>query len=393
MNSLARGLQDGWWMFFDTFWALILGFSLSGLIQAFVSRPTMKSLLGDHSAPAIARASFFGVISSSCSYAASGLANSLQKKGADFTAAMVFMFASTNLVIELGLVLWVLIGWQFAAAEFIGGALMILLLWAVLPWATRGLTISNRGLTLADEDSMPPQPSLRDAAGFAIGDFRMMRTELVAGFIVAGLATRLIPTHIWTSLFLSGHGAVAQVENAFIGPVIACISFVCSVGNIPLAAALWHAGITFGGTISFIYADLLSLPLILLYRKYFGVRLTRRLVVVFWFVMSISGLVTGGIFAGFKWIPARHAVAMSTRHVGMNATTILDVLSLVLVAIIILLYLSKPGENSDFAVDPVCGMQVRKSAAAAIAEVDGVTYYFCMEGCKENFLARGANLD
>jgi len=377
-------------MFYETFWALIFGFSLSGVIQAFVSRTKMQSLLGDHSAPSIARASFFGVISSSCSYAASGLAHSLHKKGADFTASMVFMFASTNLVIELGLVLWVLVDWQFAAAEFIGGALMILMLWVILPWATRGLAINNRGLYMADEQAMPSNPTLRDAAGFAIGDFRMMRVELVVGFIVAGLATRLIPTHIWLSLFLSGHGWVAQVENAVIGPFIACISFVCSVGNIPLAAALWHAGITFGGTISFIFADLLSLPLILLYRKYFGAGLAYRLVFVFWGVMSISGLVTDRIFTALGWIPARHPVVMSAGHIGLNATTILNAISLLIVGIIIWLYSRKSGESGDFAVDPVCGMQVRKSDAAATAATNGVTYYFCMEGCKESFLSRQA---
>jgi len=388
MTSVFHGLQDSWWMFYETFWALIFGFSLSGVIQAFVSRTKMQSLLGDHTAPSIAHASFFGVISSSCSYAASGLAHSLHKKGADFTASMVFMFASTNLVIELGLVLWVLVGWQFAAAEFIGGALMILMLWALLPWATRGLAISNRGLSMADDQAMPSNPTLRDAAGFAIGDFRMMRFELVIGFVVAGLATRLIPKDIWLSLFLNGHGWAAQVENAVIGPVIACISFVCSVGNIPLAAALWHAGITFGGTISFIFADLLSLPLILLYRKYFGPRLAYRLVFVFWGVMSLSGLVTDRIFTAFGWIPARHPVAMSIRHIGLNATTILNAISLTIVALIAWLYARKPGESRDFAIDPVCGMQVRKSDAPATATIDGVTYYFCMEDCKESFLSR-----
>ena len=388
MSATLNGLGDGWWMFYETFWALILGFSLSGLIQAYISRNRMKSLLGDHSAPAVARATIFGIISSSCSYAASGLANSLHKKGADFTAAMIFMFASTNLVIELGLVLFVLIGWQFAAAEFIGGLIMIGLLWVTLPRVTRGLVANNRGLAMADEEAIPSQPSIRDAAGFAIGDYRMMRTELIIGFIVAGLATRLVPTHVWTSLFVSGHGWLTQAENALIGPVIACISFVCSVGNIPLAAALWHAGITFGGTISFIFADLLSLPLILLYRKYFGVRLTRRLVFVFWGVISLSGLITDQIFSALHWIPVRRSVVANTHHVGLNATTILNGFSLSLVAFIIWAYRHKPGESSDFAVDPVCAMQVRKSDAAATAKVNGVDYYFCMEGCKTSFLAR-----
>jgi len=380
-------------MLYETFWALIIGFSVSGLIQAFVSRGHMRSLLGNHSAKSIARASFFGVISSSCSYAASGLAHSLYKKGADFTAAMIFMFASTNLVVELGLVLWVLIGWQFAAAEFIGGAIMILLLWAVLPWTVKSALSAADASDASDLGETVSEPGIsllkmRDAAGFAIGDYRMMRVELVIGFIVAGLATRLVPIHVWSSLFLAGHGWLAQVENALIGPLIACISFVCSVGNIPLAAALWHAGITFGGTISFIFADLLSLPLILLYRKYFGAQLTYRLVLVFWGVMSLSGLITDRIFSAFNWIPNKHLAVMSIHHVGLNATTVLNVVSIFVVAIIFWLYSREPREGSDFAVDPVCGMQVRKSDAAATAVLLGTTYYFCMEGCKTEFVNR-----
>ena len=221
-------------MFFDTFWALVLGFTLSGLIQAFVSRKRMRELLGDHKPRTVARASIFGMVSSSCSYAASALAKSLFATGADFTASMIFMFASTNLVIELGLVIWILIGWQFAAAEFVGGVVMITLLALLIPrliptQMIASVTQSSMEVEDTGEMGVASKANIRDAAGYTIGDFTMLRTELVIGFIVAGLASTLIPTSFWNRLFLTGHGFIASVENVVIGPVIAFISFVCSV--------------------------------------------------------------------------------------------------------------------------------------------------------------------
>ena len=181
---------------------------------------------------------------------------------------------------------------------------------------------------------------------------------------------------------------MATLENAVIAPLIAIISFVCSVGNVPLAASLWSSGISFGGTISFIFADLLSLPLILIYRKYYGGALTARLVPLFWAIMTISGLLTEAIFHGLGLTPTRMNMVMSTKHFGANATTILDGLALVVLGLVIWLHFTKSETSSEFAQDPICGMQVRISDAPARAQVDGVDYYFCAPGCKEKFLAR-----
>ena len=387
-------------MFFDTFWALVFGFALSGAIQTFISRNQMRQKLGDHKARSISTASFFGVVSSSCSYAASALAKSIFSKGADFTAAMVFMFASTNLVIELGFVLWILMGWQFALAEFIGGAIMILLLTITIPLVIpKNLVVAARGTVDLDaRENESSNESIgarirsakqwRNAAGYAVGDFTMMRVELIVGFLVAGLIAYLVPQNFWNSLFLHGHGLVATLENAVIAPLIAIISFVCSVGNVPLAASLWSSGISFGGTISFIFADLLSLPLILIYRKYYGGALTARLVPLFWAIMTISGLLTEGIFHALDLTPVRMNMVMSTKHFGANATTILDGLALAVLGLVIWLHFTKSETSSEFAQDPICGMQVRMSDAPARAQVDGVDYYFCAPGCKEKFLAR-----
>lgn len=424
-------------MFFDTFWALLFGFALSGVIQALVTRKQMSSILGDHKPATIIRSSFFGMVSSSCSYAASALAHSIYKKGADFTASMVFMFASTNLVVELGIVLWLLIGWQFALAEFVGGAIMITLLSLVIPrlisqeelQGQRGekrveqpenQMIGELGRTLLpltdisgtqmmatgrsiENLSMDPSDSSVNStsaikswrakanacAGFTIGDFTMLRVELVIGFIFAGLATKLVPFSFWRALFLSGHGFWSALENAIIGPFLAFISFVCSVGNVPLAAALWGAGITFGGVIAFIFADLISFPLVMIYKKYYGVKLSVKLMAIFWAIMSISGLATEGIFHLLHEIPLHASMTMGKNHFGFNATTILNGVAVLLLIAIYYFYKTPPQEQeSEFAQDPICGMQVRKSDAPATFEHEGTIYYFCMQGCKEEFMKR-----
>ncbi len=391
MNSIGDGLIEAWWMFFHTFWALVLGFTLSGAVQAFVSRKAMKEQLGDDSFKSIGKASFFGIVSSSCSYSASALAKSLFSKGANFTASMVFMFASTNLVIELGLVLWILMGWQFAVAEFIGGAIMILLLKLLIPVLIpeRLIMASRKNIEADNRTNSSRKATWHDAAGYTIGDFKMLRVELFVGLLVAGLAAKLIPTSFWSALFLSGRGLLSSIENAIIGPVIAFISFVCSVGNVPLASALWHGGITFGGTISFIFADLIALPLVLIYRKYYGTKLAIRLTLVFWLVMSLSGFITEAIFQLVGQIPITNHSMSHSNSIGWNYTTILDVVALIVIIWVYWMYRTRlaDGEDQEFAKDWVCGMQVRISDAPAKFELDGKAYYFCMPGCRESFAA------
>jgi len=372
-------------MFYGTFWALVFGFTLSGAIQAFVTKNRMERVLGNHSPKVIAKASFFGAVSSSCSYAASALAKSLISKGADFTAAMVFMFASTNLVLELGLVLWVMIGWQFALAEFVGGAIMIVLLTLLLPRLFKNIKRQASSLQILDEMSAG-KATWKDACGYTIGDFTMVRVELLIGFIVAGLAT-LVPVSFWNRLFLSGHGLLSSIENALISPIIAFISFVCSVGNVPLGAALWHSGISFGGTIAFIYADLLAAPLVLIYRKYYGGKIALRMTLTFWFVMSLSGLITEGIFKTFNLVPKVMHHKMSMNHIGFNYTTVLNVIAFAVLLWVYQMYRSDSSAQSEFAKDLVCGMQVRIADAPASGEYEGKMYYFCMPGCKDAFFA------
>lgn len=412
LDTIGSSLAEGFWMFYDTLWALVLGFALSGAVQAFASRGQLQQTLGDHRAATVVKSSLFGMASSSCSYAASALAKSLFSRGADFTSSMVFMFASTNLVVELGIVLWLLIGWQFAVAEFVGGFIMIALLVVVLPRvvdvaevdaARARLRDSEAGggheqhaQTVQDNDSssswrrrIRSRSGWSDASGYTISDLTMLRKEIVIGFVVAGFASMAVPTSVWRALFLTGHGFWSALENVIVGPVLAFISFVCSIGNVPLAAALWKGGISFGGVIAFIFADLLALPLVLIYRKYYGTRLTIRLSLVFWAVMSVAGLVTEGIFAALKLVPGTLRGDIATTHFGLNYTTVLNAVALLAFGYLYWLYrnASRFGGGAGLAKDVVCGMQVRTSDAPAQTRHRGSTYYFCSDGCRGSFEA------
>ena len=399
-------------MFWATLWALVAGFTLSGAVQAFVSRDSMQRRLGDHRPATVVRASAYGAVSSSCSYAASALARSLVVRGADFLAAMVFMFASTNLVIELGIVLLVLIGWQFLAAQLIGGTVMIVLLVAFGGLWLRGRHVADALDRAGDAGGATPRDGSRDleggasgseehrrgilslagwsdAAGYTISDLTMLRREMVTGFVVAGYLTVVVPTSTWSALFVHGHGFWTSLENAAIGPLVAIISFVCSIGNVPLAAALWKAGISFGGVVAFIFADLITLPLLLVYRKQYGQRMALRMLAVFWVIMSSSGLITEYLLRGLAWIPSAAAGPVSGDTLRWGYTTILDAAALVVLAAIWWLHRHRDrfGGGVGYATDPVCEMQVRTADAPASTVQGGETVWFCSEQCKERFVA------
>jgi uncharacterized membrane protein YraQ (UPF0718 family)/YHS domain-containing protein len=417
LEDVGRSFREGFFMLWETLWPLILGFSLSGAVQAFVRRESMHRLMGDHRPAAVARASGFGMISSSCSYAATAVAKSLFEKGADFTTAMIFMFASTNLVIELGIVLVVLMGWQFAAAEFVGGPIMVILL-AASGSLVIGAALADRARKRLQSEEMagghdhaamvgvseerqielehePWSRKLRsrsawsDAASYTVGDLTMLRRELVIGYVVAGFLTVLVPVHVWNAVFLHGHGFWTSLENVIVGPFVAVISFVCSIGNVPLAAALWHGGISFGGVIAFIFADLITLPLLLIYRKYYGTRLTLRLLVWFWAVMAVAGLAVEGLFSVSGLIPTTRPANVVPTSFHWNYTTFLNIVFLVVAGYLYWLYRNRDrlGGGAGYAIDPICGMQVQKANAPAHLHRDGADYWFCSDRCAERHRA------
>jgi uncharacterized membrane protein YraQ (UPF0718 family)/YHS domain-containing protein len=414
LTDIVNSLREAFFMFWETLWALVLGFGLSGAVQAFVSKEQMQRVMGDHRPPAVTRATFFGMVSSSCSYAATAMAKSLYEKGADFLSAMVFMFASTNLVIELGVVLLILLGWQFAVAEFVGGLIMIVLL------VLLGGVVLNRRVTararahvrhaeggghdheamagVSEErqeqlEHMPWREKLTskaawsDAASYTMADITMLRKELVIGYVVAGFLAVIVPTHVWNDVFLSGHGFWTTLQNVILGPFIAFISFVCSIGNVPMAAALWHGGISFGGVISFIFADLIALPLVLIYRKYYGTRLALRLTLTFWAVMAIAGAIVEALFSAFGAIPRSRPADIVATHFEWNYTTFLNIFFIGAFAALYWLYRNRErfGGGQGYARDPVCGMQVRTADAPATAVRGGERFYFCSDRCCARF--------
>jgi uncharacterized membrane protein YraQ (UPF0718 family)/YHS domain-containing protein len=334
------------------------------------------------------------------------MARSLFKRGADFVTSLVFMFASTNLVFELGLVLVVLMGWQFAAAEYVGGVAMVVLL-ALLGglWFRGGSVREARRKLLAHDmsgdieglhteqrfEDLTLWKRLRsgdgwtDAAKYAISDLKMLRFELLIGYAVAGFLTVMVPARAWSVVFLRGHGPWTLLENVVVAPVIAMLSFVCSIGNVPLAAALWHGGIAFGAVITFLFADLITVPLLLVYRRFYGTRMMVRMLLLFWAVMAAAGLMTQGLFSVLDLEPTSRSSLIAPIHVGWNYTAYLDVVALAALLTLFVLYRRPQTVGIGRALDPVCGMFLEVSTAPARIEAAEGSYYFCSDRCKRSF--------
>jgi YHS domain-containing protein/uncharacterized membrane protein YraQ (UPF0718 family) len=303
-------------------------------------------------------------------------------------------------VVELGVVLLVLMGWQFAAAEFIGGPIMILLL-VLLGGVVFTRRLTDPARARLEPSSAPAQghdhtswnekarskAGWSDAASYTMADLTMLRRELVIGYVVAGVLAVVVPVTAWNDVFFHGHGAWTVLETALVGPVIAFISFVCSIGNVPLAAALWHGGISFGGVISFVFADLVTLPLFLIYRKFYGNALAVRLLLVFWAVMAAAGLIVEGLFAVTGSIPSRSNGDVAPSRLAWNYTSFLDVAALALFAGLYWLHRNRArfGGGQGYAIDPVCGMQVQTANAPASRHHAGMTYWFCSDRCADRF--------
>jgi hypothetical protein len=363
-GALAHALNIAFGMTWEILWALVLGFALSAAVQAVVSKSEMTRLLPDDSARTIAIACGLGAASSSCSYAAVALARSIFRKGANFTAAMVFQFASTNLVIELGIVLGLLIGWQFALAEFIGGPIMI----AFLAFVFR-LTLSpqrveearvnaDRGLVGAMEGHAAMDMSvaggsilerLTSPRGFTamshyyVMDWASIWKDIVGGLLIAGALAAWVPNSFWQSFFLVDHPVLAKLWGPLVGPLVAMLSFVCSIGNVPLAAVLWNGGISFGGVVAFIFADLIVLPILNIYRKYYGPRVSVYLLATFYATMVVAGLAVETLFAILGLIPDQRNAKIVEGTVSWNYTSILNIGFLVLSAVLVVRFLRTGG--------------------------------------------------
>ena len=351
-------------MLWEVLWPLILGFGLSAVVQAVISHRSMSRLLGDDSPKSVTLASLFGIASSSCSYAAVALARSIFQKGASFTSAMVFELASTNLVVELGIILVVLLGWQFAAAEYAGGIIMVIILAMIFrvtltprlvelahQQVERGLAGKMEGHAAMDMslEEGPLLPKLFSRQGFTavshffVMDWASIWTDLAIGLLIAGALAVWVPDSFWHAFFLTDNPTWAAIEGPLVGPIVAMLSFVCSVGNVPLAAVLWRGGISFGGLVSFIFADLLVIPILNIYRKYYGGKVAVYLLVSFYAAMVLAGYAVELLFGWLRIIPTNRDVSAISSGITWNYTSLLNIIFIVIAAILVFRFFKTGG--------------------------------------------------
>jgi uncharacterized protein len=397
ISQIGVALKDAFLMAWEVWWALVLGFAISAIVQAWVPRQRIESALSGDGPRPLAWATGLGAASSSCSYAAVAIGKSLFQKGASAASALAFQFASTNLVWELGLVLWVLIGWQFALAEYVGGLVMIVLMALLLRLfvsprleesarrhaqeADTGHQHHTAGEQLSLRRRLTSMSAWSDVAHNFRGDWQMLWKEVTIGFLLAGFVG-LLGNNVFNTLFLSdAPGPVAAVENVIVGPLIAVLSFVCSVGNVPLAAVLWSGGISFAGVMAFIFADLIVLPIIAIYRKYYGWPFAIRITALMLVTMAAAALLVDAAFTALGLVPdTRPSRDDIFSSIQLDYKLVLNALGLVVFVALFGLTMRRG------ATDPVCGMKVDRSKALRL-EHDGTTYYFCSEHCRQRFQA------
>ena len=352
-------------MTWEILWALILGFALSAVVQAVVRRSTVVALLGDDRPRTLAIAAGLGAASSSCSYAAVALARSLFRKGANFTAAMAFEIGSTNLVVELGIILALLMGWQFTAAEFIGGPLMIVVLAVLFRLFVRTRLVdaarrqADRGLAGSMEGHAAMDMSIQGDGSFwrrllsregftsvshvFVMEWSAILRDLILGLLIAGAIAAWVPESFWQHFFFVDHPVLSTLWGPIVGPVVAIVSFVCSIGNVPLAAVLWNGGISFGGVVAFIFADLLILPILNIYRKYYGTAMMLTLLGTFYAAMVVAGYLVELVFGAASLIPSQRNATVMHAGISLNYTTWLNIAFLALATVLVVRFVTTGG--------------------------------------------------
>ncbi|WP_419538133.1 permease [Mycobacterium colombiense] len=365
LSAVGHALTLAGSMTWEILWALILGFALSAVVQAVVRRSTIVALMGDDRPRTLAVSAGLGAASSSCSYAAVALARSLFRKGADFTAAMAFQIGSTNLVVELGIILALLMGWQFTAAEFVGGPLMIVVLAVLFRLFVRSRLVgaareqAERGVAGSMEGHAAMDMSIQGEGSFwrrlfspagltsvshvFVMEWLAILRDLVLGLLIAGAIGAWVPEKFWQVFFLADHPGLSAIWGPIVGPIVATVSFVCSIGNVPLAAVLWNGGISFGGVIAFIYADLLILPILNIYRKYYGTKMTLTLLGTFYAAMVAAGYLIELIFGTTHLIPTQRNATVIEASISWNYTTWLNIVFLALAAILVARFVRSGG--------------------------------------------------
>ena len=367
LSALGDALTMAGSMTWQITWSLILGFTLSAIVQAVVRRETVSRMLGDDRPATLAKATGLGIASSSCSYAAVAMARSLFRKGSSFVAAIVFEIASTNLVIELGVILALLLGWQFTLAEFVGGPIIIVLMAlffrifvraalidAARAQAVKGVAGSMEGhaamdMSVQGEGSFASRllsgRGLTSVSHIYVMEWAAVIRDIVAGLLIAGAVAAWVPDSFWQSLFLTDHATWSKVWGPLVGPIIAILSFVCSIGNVPLAAVLYSGGLSFGGVVSFLFADLIIVPILIIYRKYYGTRMMLTLLAGFYVTMVLGGYVVELLFGGLGLVPDPSQAQVAEQGITWNYTTILNLFALALTALLLVRFYRTGGRE------------------------------------------------
>ena len=344
---------------------LILGFILASVVQAVVRRQSIVRRLGDGRPSTLAVATGLGAASSSCSYAAVALARSLFVKGASFISAMTFEIASTNLVVELGIILALLMGWQFTLAEFVGGPLMIVFLAVIFriflrqrllaearAQAERGVAGSMEGhaamdMSIGESGSfwrrLSSKRGLTSVSHIFVMEWAAVIRDIVIGLLIAGAIAAWVPDSFWQRFFFVEHPTVAKLWGPLVGPLVSVLSFVCSIGNVPLAAVLWNGGISFGGVVAFIFADLIIIPILNIYRKYYGMRMMLFILVTFYVAMVAAGYVVEFTFGGLGLIPTSRTAKVGTSAITWNYTTILNIIFILMASVLVFRFVRTGG--------------------------------------------------
>ena len=365
VDALSHALAEAGSMTWQITWSLILGFTLSAVVQAVVRRQTVIRLLGDDRPKTLAVAAGLGAASSSCSYAAVALARSLFRRGANFVAAMAFEIASTNLVIELGIILALLLSWQFTLGEFVGGPIMIVLMAVAFRLFVRQRLIAaareqaDKGLAGSMEGHAAMDMSIQARGSFGrrllsrdgytsvshifVMEWAAVIRDVVIGLLIAGAVGAWVPDSFWQSLFLTSQPLAAKVWGPLIGPVISVLSFVCSIGNVPLAAVLWNGGISFGGVVAFIFADLIIIPILLIYRKYYGTKMMLVVLGTFYASMVVAAYIVEFSFGALGLIPATRDARVGETGLQWNYTTYLNIIFLLLAAALLVRFFRSGG--------------------------------------------------
>jgi uncharacterized membrane protein YraQ (UPF0718 family) len=366
--------------FWKAGWAFVLGYAISAMIQAFVPKGRLTPFMGDAGARSVSLASLFGAASSSCSFAALSAARALVQKGANFVAAVAFMFASTNLVIELGILIVIFLGWEFLAAEVIGGLLLIVISSLLIRWTCPAewfdrarQRVEDRGAD--EEDDFDWRARIRSREGWNlvghhfVNEWKMVWKEILIGFTIAGLMAVLVPPRVWETLFMAGNPFglpdwLIALENAIVAPLVAAATFIGSMGNIPLATVLNANGVLFAGIMAFIYSDLMVPPLVMINGRYYGWRVALYIAGIMWVSIVATALIIHFGFDLFGITPRTGRQVEDVVRFALDYTFYLNLLFVVMAGLLVWLAARHGHAGMDHDMP---GDSRAKTVAAAVA--------------------------